>query len=196
VHSTGYFTIGSYSVNFKLSNSRSAIISQDLEVIQVKLWHSENPPEQVCVTSSKLINSGLLMLILVLILVSISTHLLSNTPLFTRAILMSGNTTLRSIRKRSWHNSFYERNIKMLGLDNISPKERKLALYSMSIEELTNRLPMFQHWSPAIDGKFLVKEVNLGILGNVNDPTGKPYWCKEIVVGDTLHDVVISTPKN
>jgi len=131
---------------------------------------------------------------LILTLVSLSTHLLSDTSLFSKAILMSGDTTLRKIRKRSWHNSLYESNIKMLGLDKLSQKGRKDALYNMSAAELTNRLPMFQHWSPAIDGRFLLKEVNLGILSSTDDPTGKPHWCKEIVVGDTLHDVVIHIP--
>jgi len=108
---------------------------------------------------------------------------------------MSGNTTLRRIRKRSWHNSLYEKNMKMLGLDTLSREDRKIALYSMSTEELCSKLPMIQHWSPAVDGRFITKEVDLGILSDTNDPTGKPSWCKEIAVGDTLHDVVISIPK-
>jgi hypothetical protein len=121
--------------------------------------------------------------------VSLSALLVTNRPLFTRVILMSGDVTLRRIRKSGWHNAHYNRNIKMLGLDQVSPQERMVRIYKMTAEEIIRKLPLLQYWSPAIDGSFLTKEVDLGMLCNSKDMTGKPYWCKEIVMGHTMHDV-------
>jgi hypothetical protein len=59
----------------------------------------------------------------------------------------------------------------------------------MTAEEIIGKLPLLQYWSPAIDGSFLTKEVDLGMLCNSKDMTGKPNWCKEIVMGHTMHDV-------
>jgi hypothetical protein len=102
---------------------------------------------------------------------------------------MSGDITLRRIRKKSWHNTHYERNIKMLDLDKMPPEERKIRMFEMTAEEIIGKLPLSQYWSPALDGNYLKKEVDFGMLCNSKDTTGKPHWLKEIATGHTVHDV-------
>lgn len=102
---------------------------------------------------------------------------------------MSGDTTLRRPRTMEWQNTHYQTNVKLLSLANESVETRRKALSDMSAEELTNKLPAFQNWSPTIDGKFIPAEVTLGMLSDIKSPIGKPKWCEAIMVGDVEHDV-------
>lgn len=88
-----------------------------------------------------------------------------------------------------WQNSHYYTNANLLGLENASSEERKKAFYEMKAEEIVDKLPMFQHWSPTFDGSYIRNDVTLGMLSNPANPVGKPTWCKQIVIGDTAHDV-------
>ena len=103
--------------------------------------------------------------------------------------MMSGDTTLRRPRTMEWQNTHYQANIKLLGLEKETTEARKAELYEMSANEITERLPAFQHWSPTIDGAFIPQEVTLGMLSDVRDPVGKPAWCEAVMVGDVEHDV-------
>lgn len=102
---------------------------------------------------------------------------------------MSGEVTLRNARNKDWHNTYFERVAHILGLDKLSPDEQKKKLYEIEAEKLVAMLPIFDHWSPAIDGQFLKKQVNLGILSDETSNVGRPNWCKEMVIGDMKHDV-------
>lgn len=83
----------------------------------------------------------------------------------------------------------YMENMKVLGLENLTIQERVRTLRSMPADDLVARLPMAQHWCAVIDGEFLAEDVDLGLLGDREKPSGKPWWCEAIVVGNTEHDV-------
>jgi hypothetical protein len=102
---------------------------------------------------------------------------------------MSGETTLRRIRKMKWHNALYEENARMLGLSELGVSERKKTLFETSAETLVEKLPVVQHWSPALDGRYLTQEVDLGMLSNTKNLVGKPSWCEALAIGDCAHDV-------
>lgn len=102
---------------------------------------------------------------------------------------MSGDMTLRRPRSKKWQEKHYLANSKLLSLDSLSSKERKVAFNKMPVEELVKKLPMFQHWSPTIDGEFIEHDVDLGMLSDPSNPIGKPDWCEEILIGSTHHDV-------
>jgi hypothetical protein len=104
---------------------------------------------------------------------------------------MSGETTLRRPRTMEWQNTHYQANLKLLELENATLETRKHAFYNTNAEELAQKLPAFQHWSPTVDGSFIPAEVNLGMLSNVSSPVGKPEWCEAIMIGDVEHDVSI-----
>jgi hypothetical protein len=88
-----------------------------------------------------------------------------------------------------WQSNHYQANVKLLGLEKASIEARKTHIYNMTAEELTQKLPAFQHWSPTVDGKFIPAEVDLGMLSDVSSPVGKPKWCEAIMIGDVEHDV-------
>jgi hypothetical protein len=103
--------------------------------------------------------------------------------------MMSGETTLRRPRTVDWQNTHYQANAKLLGLENATPEARKATFFNTNAEELARKLPAFQHWSPTVDEKFILAEVDLGILSDVSNPVGKPEWCEAIMIGDVEHDV-------
>ena len=65
-------------------------------------------------------------------------------------------------------------------------------MYEMSVDEIVKRLPMFQNWSPCLDGKYIPEEVNLGMLSEKGGAAGRPKWCEKILIGDVAQDVSIS----
>ncbi|KAH7390379.1 Alpha/Beta hydrolase protein [Cadophora sp. MPI-SDFR-AT-0126] len=121
--------------------------------------------------------------------ICISTLLLVNTPaLFNQAIIMSGESTLRKARRMRWQNKLYATNTRFLGLEDLTSEERRRAMYEMSAEELVQKLPMFQNWSPCLDGKYIAEEVDLGMLSYRTGSAGRPKWCEKILIGDVAQD--------
>jgi hypothetical protein len=102
---------------------------------------------------------------------------------------MSGDITLRRPRSKEWQEEHYLANSKLLGFNVLTSEERREAFKRVSVEELVTKLPMFQHWSPTIDGEFIEQAVDLGMLSDPSTPVGKPDWCQEILIGSTHHDV-------
>lgn len=124
--------------------------------------------------------------------IALSTLLCANVGdegLFERVVIMSGEATLRKPRSRLWHEKMYHEQLKFLGLEKISVEERKRWLRDAQAEELTDKLPLAQHFCACIDGRFLRENVTLKIVGDGKQKLHKPDWCKEFVVGDTAHDV-------
>ncbi|PVH75637.1 alpha/beta-hydrolase [Cadophora sp. DSE1049] len=121
--------------------------------------------------------------------ICISTLLLVNTsPLFKQAIIMSGESTLRKARRMKWQNTHYATNTKFLGLENLTSEERGRAMYELSADELVQKLPMFQNWSPCLDGRYIAEEVDLGMLSKTRGIAGRPNWCGKILIGDVAQD--------
>jgi len=111
--------------------------------------------------------------------------------LFDRAILMSGDIMLRRPRSKKWQEAHARANTKLLGLDSLTASERKEAVLKLSADQITEKLPMFQHFSPTIDGDFIEHAIDFSMLIDPESPIGKPSWCKEIVIGSTHDDGTI-----
>lgn len=126
-------------------------------------------------------------------LVCLSTLLhTSSSRLFDRVILMSGDPTLRRPRSLPWQD---QRLSSLIGKTHLSyPNISELR--GISSEALVNALPSFSHWSPTIDGQYMKDEITIGTLKDRKDERGKPMWCKEVLVGDALHDVRLSLLPN
>ena len=109
--------------------------------------------------------------------------------------MMSGDATLRKPRTKAWQNNFYQTELRLLNLDDLTAEDRRSALYAMKAEEIASRLPPFQGWSPTVDGTLIRKEVDLGMISDINHPAGKPDWCSAIMTGDVAHDVSYKAPE-
>jgi carboxylesterase type B len=124
--------------------------------------------------------------------ISLSTLLCAEVGkegLFERVVIMSGEATLRKPRTRTWHEEMYHDQLKFLGLDKVDVEARKSRLKEMGADELVNKLPLAQHFCACIDGQFLKEDITLEILGDSKRKEHKAEWCKELVIGDTAHDV-------
>ncbi len=108
---------------------------------------------------------------------------------------MSGESTLRKARKMKWQNSHYMTNATFLGLENATSKKRRKAFRDMSAEHIVQKLPMFENWSPTLDGSYILDEVDLGMVSDVTSSIAKPTWCERLIIGDTAQDVSSQTPK-
>lgn len=65
-------------------------------------------------------------------------------------------------------------------------------MYEMSADEMVQNLPMFQNWSPCLDGSFIAEEVHLGMLSSCKGEAGRPKWCEKLLIGDVGQDVSCS----
>ena len=88
-----------------------------------------------------------------------------------------------------WQDSLYEKNVEYLGLANLSSSERVHAFMDTPALELLDKLPFVQYFVGTTGTKFLAEPVNTARLSDPKDSYGKPAWCREIVLGNTLHDV-------
>ncbi|TVY82959.1 Lipase, partial [Lachnellula suecica] len=109
-------------------------------------------------------------------------------PLFQRAIIMSGDATVRRPRDMAWQNNHYLSISKHLNLTHLSPAANKEHFLNIPANEFVEALPIFSHWSPNIDGEFLKEGAAIGMLRDESDRRDKPDWCKQILVGDCEHD--------
>lgn len=67
-------------------------------------------------------------------------------------------------------------------------------MYEMSADEMVEKLPMFQNWSPCLDGGFIKEEVDLGMLSDTKGEAGRPEWCERVLIGDVAQDVSLFSP--
>jgi hypothetical protein len=102
--------------------------------------------------------------------------------------MMSGETTIRRPQSKEWRDAFNKNNFQLLGLNKDDSGCRN-AIFQTTVTDIVNKLPMFQHWTPTVDGDFITEEFTLGQLADVESKVGKPAWCKEIMIGDVADDV-------
>ncbi|KAF3924536.1 Cholinesterase [Orbilia brochopaga] len=115
----------------------------------------------------------------------LSTLLQLSTPLFNKAVVMSGSATLRPSKTEKQQETLYNDVILALGLSEQSLEERKKALYEIPHDALLAKLPALIHVGPSIESGFLDDIVSLRTLFKSTSPS----WCNEIVMGDCFHDV-------
>ncbi|PSN63436.1 alpha/beta-hydrolase [Corynespora cassiicola Philippines] len=108
--------------------------------------------------------------------------------LFDRVVVMSGEVTLRKPRGARWHEEMVKEQVRYLGLEGLSLRERRRALWEMDAEEMVRKLPLAQHFCGLVDGEWLREDVTLGVLADGRRREHRPGWCKEFVIGDTAHD--------
>lgn len=126
--------------------------------------------------------------------ISLSTLLCANVGtqgLFEHVVIMSGETTLRKPRNKWWHEQMYEDQAGLLGLQASNTAELKKKLSSTDAEELAQQLPFAAHYCGYIDGSWLTKDFTINLLTNGQRTEHKPEWCKDFVIGDTVHDGTI-----
>ncbi|KAL5121290.1 hypothetical protein ACEQ8H_000758 [Pleosporales sp. CAS-2024a] len=113
--------------------------------------------------------------------------------LFDRAIVMSGDMTLRKPRNQSWHEQMYKEQAALLATDTADsePHGLKTKLQATDAESLAQQLPLMQHYSGHVDGTWLTRDVMPSTLADPRRIEHKPAWCKELVTGDTIHDGTI-----
>ncbi|KAH8733103.1 Carboxylesterase [Phaeosphaeriaceae sp. PMI808] len=126
--------------------------------------------------------------------ISLSTLLCANVGdegLFEKVVIMSGEATLRKPRNKWWHKQAYLEQAKYLGLLANETEHLKSKLLGTEAEELMEKLPLAEHNCAYIDGDWMKEDITPKILANGHRIEHKPSWCKEFVIGDTIHDGTI-----
>ncbi|KAH7076477.1 Carboxylesterase [Paraphoma chrysanthemicola] len=123
--------------------------------------------------------------------ISLSTILCADVGeegLFERVVVMSGETTLRKPRGRSWHRQLFRLQSAFLGVKQTDSRALGQTFLETEAEKLMKQLPLAQHYCGHVDGKWLKEDVSLSKLAHGRHTHHKPTWCKDFVVGDTAHD--------
>ena len=102
---------------------------------------------------------------------------------------MSCDATSRRPRKVEWQNKLYQRNTELLGVADLPEAERIDALMTMQTQEMLHNLPFAQYFVGTTGTRFLPEPISNAKLSDPRSNYGKPIWCKEVVLGNTLHDV-------
>ncbi|KAH6696140.1 Alpha/Beta hydrolase protein [Verticillium dahliae] len=116
--------------------------------------------------------------------ITLSTLLATSDPLFHRALLMSGDITVRRPQSMAWQEAMLRENLTYLGLDDSDLKEVINKLRLLPASDIVQVVPMVQHWSATLDEDFLpgLRAADLTITNT---------WCKSILTGDMAHDGTI-----
>lgn len=123
--------------------------------------------------------------------ISLSTLLCANIGkegLFDKVMLMSGDATLRKPRNKWWHRQVYNDQANILAIDTADLQTK---LLNTEAETLAQQLPLASHYCGFLDGKWLKQDITASLLSDGQRPEHKPSWCKDFVVGDTVHDGTI-----
>ncbi|RVD80116.1 uncharacterized protein DFL_008023 [Arthrobotrys flagrans] len=128
----------------------------------------------------------------------LSALLQLSTPLFTRALVMSGSATLRPSKGEHQQEALYNDVIQALDLKKKSSEERRNKLNELSPDDVISKLPPLVHVGPSIEPGFLDDVVTLNTIAEKT----RPSWCDELVIGDCFHDAscfktrVLNHPNN
>ncbi|KAK6508772.1 hypothetical protein TWF481_003542 [Arthrobotrys musiformis] len=120
------------------------------------------------------------------------------TPLFNRAMVMSGSATLRPSKTGQQQEALYNDVIQALGLTDSPSGKRAEELVKLSPDILISKLPPLVHVGPSIEPGFLDDVVTLNTIAGKT----RPSWCHELVIGDCFHDAscfktrVLNHPNN
>lgn len=121
---------------------------------------------------------------------SVTFHLDSETPLFKRAILMSGSRFFVQALPYDAHEENYRQAISALGLENATSDEKIKALLETPGQDLLAKLPPSVLTAPAVDGDMVPSTVTYAQVADrtSNIPKGK-QWCRDLLIGDAQYDV-------
>ncbi|PYH42313.1 putative carboxylesterase [Aspergillus saccharolyticus JOP 1030-1] len=123
---------------------------------------------------------------------SVACHLEAETPLFRRAIMMSGNRFFSPSLAYEAHEERYEQIMAALGLTDASLEQRLSVLLNTPGEELVAKVPPSIAPAFALDGDLVPTAITYAQLGDRTNrvPRGKD-WCRDIMVGDAQIDANI-----
>ncbi|KAJ5894816.1 hypothetical protein N7495_006507 [Penicillium taxi] len=120
---------------------------------------------------------------------SVTYQLHSQTPLFKRAIAISGTSLLLPALPYPVHEDNYQKAITALGLQNATAEERVKALVEMPGSDLVNKLPPSILSMPALDGDFIQPGVTYTeLLKSDSSILPGKRWCKDLFIGDAAID--------
>ncbi|KAF3317309.1 hypothetical protein TWF173_010962 [Orbilia oligospora] len=128
----------------------------------------------------------------------LSALLQISTPLFNRALVMSGSATLRPSKVEHQQEALYRDVIQALDLENKSTEERRKELSRLSSDDVISKLPPLIHVGPSIEDGFLDDVVTLNTIAGKT----RTSWCEELAIGDCFHDAscfktrVLNHPNN
>ncbi|KAK6362571.1 hypothetical protein TWF730_000028 [Orbilia blumenaviensis] len=114
----------------------------------------------------------------------LSALLQLSTPLFNRALVMSGSATLRPSKSEQQQEALYNDVVKALDLENRSSEDIGNELSKLAPDEVISKLPPLVHVGPSIESGFLDDVVTLNTIAGKTQPS----WCNELVIGDCFHD--------
>jgi hypothetical protein len=120
----------------------------------------------------------------------VTYHLQSQTPLFKRAIVLSGTSLLIQPLPYEVHEENYKQAIAALGLADASAEDRVQALLEIPGQEIVTKLPHSVRYAPAIDSDIVIPGVTFSAVGSLESKAlrGKE-WCQELLIGDAEADV-------
>ncbi|GKZ32646.1 hypothetical protein AbraIFM66950_002171 [Aspergillus brasiliensis] len=123
---------------------------------------------------------------------SVTFHLDSETPLFKRAILMSGSQFFVQALPYDVHEGNYQHAMSALGLQNATSDERIKALLELPGQDLLAKLPPSVLSAPAVDGDMVPSAATYAqVADRASDiPRGK-QWCHDLLIGDAQCDINI-----
>lgn len=126
--------------------------------------------------------------------VSTAVHFHSEQPLFKRAMLMAGSTLLMGPAPESVAEANYQKAIKLLELEALSPKERVRSLLEMDGQNL--RATLLQGGVtplPVIDGEMCPVGVDFKSVMDGSINLSAKHWCDSLLIGDCAFDVSVQT---
>ncbi|KAK6428732.1 hypothetical protein LTR95_015124 [Oleoguttula sp. CCFEE 5521] len=126
--------------------------------------------------------------------VSVAYHLHSETPLFKRAMLMSGTTLLMGPVPAAAAETTYSKAVNALGLGELSAAQAVAKLRDMDGPELRGELMKAGVFAaPSIDGDIAPSEVTWTNVMDGTLPLNGKKWCEAVVIGDCAFDGSINS---
>nr|OQO31630.1 hypothetical protein B0A51_00782 [Rachicladosporium sp. CCFEE 5018] len=126
--------------------------------------------------------------------VSVAYHLHSKTPLFKRAMLMSGTTLLMRPLPTAATEATYSRAVQALGFSELSASETVARLCNMDGQEMRGNLMKAGVFAfPSVDGEIAPSEVTWTNVMDGSLPLKGREWCEAIVIGDCAFDGSINS---
>ncbi|KAL1852578.1 hypothetical protein Plec18170_005709 [Paecilomyces lecythidis] len=124
---------------------------------------------------------------------SVTIHLLSDEPLFKRAVSMSGTYLLLPPLDYNIQEENYKAAIAALGLAEKTVEERIKLLLETPAQEVISKLPPSIALVPAIDGDLVPPGLSFSRTADSSSKllTGNK-WCKELLIGDAQIDASIT----
>ncbi|KAJ9288700.1 hypothetical protein DTO021C3_3729 [Paecilomyces variotii] len=124
---------------------------------------------------------------------SVTIHLLSDQPLFKRAIAMSGTYLLLPPLEYNVQEENYKAAIAALGLEDKTVEERIKVLLETPAQEVITKLPPSIALTPAVDGDLIPSGISFSQTEDRNSKVLRAKeWCKDLLIGDAQIDASIT----